>query len=50
MPHEGTNNIAFALISFASLADYEAYRARVGKLTPRLRSRGTAPSGATTQR
>jgi hypothetical protein len=29
MPHEGTNNIAFALISFASLADYEAYRARL---------------------
>jgi hypothetical protein len=25
-PHEGTNNIAFALISFRSLADYEAYR------------------------
>src|SRR4051795_2203051 len=29
MPHEGTNNIAFALISFASLADYEAYRAQL---------------------
>ena len=29
MPHEGTNNIAFALISFASLAEYEAYRARL---------------------
>lgn len=29
MPHEGTNNIAYALISFASLADYEAYRARL---------------------
>jgi hypothetical protein len=29
MPHEGTNNIAFALISFASLADYETYRARL---------------------
>ena len=29
MPHEGTNNIAFALISFESLADYEAYRARL---------------------
>jgi hypothetical protein len=27
MPHEGTNNIAFALISFESLAAYEAYRA-----------------------
>lgn len=29
MPHEGTNNIAFGLISFASLADYEAYRSRL---------------------
>jgi hypothetical protein len=29
MPHEGTNNIAFALISFASLAAYETYRARL---------------------
>jgi hypothetical protein len=29
MPHEGTNNIATALISFDSLAAYEAYRARL---------------------
>ena len=29
LPHEGTNNVALALISFASLADYEAYRARL---------------------
>ena len=29
MPHEGTNNIAFALVSFESLAAYEAYRARL---------------------
>jgi len=29
MPHEGTNNIAFGLISFENLADYEAYRARL---------------------
>jgi hypothetical protein len=29
MPHEGTNNIAFGLISFASLAAYEDYRARL---------------------
>ena len=29
LPHEGSNNIAFGLISFASLADYEAYRARL---------------------
>ena len=27
LPHEGTNTIAYGLISFASLADYEAYRA-----------------------
>ena len=29
MPHEGTNNIAFALISFENLAAYEAYRTRI---------------------
>jgi hypothetical protein len=29
MPHEGTNNIAFALVSFDSLASYEAYRTRL---------------------
>jgi hypothetical protein len=29
MPHEGTNNIAYALISFESLGAYEAYRARL---------------------
>lgn len=29
MPHEGTNNIAFGLISFATLADYESYRERL---------------------
>ena len=29
MPHEGTDNIAFALISFESLAAYETYRARL---------------------
>jgi hypothetical protein len=29
MPHEGTNNIGFALVSFDSLAAYEAYRARL---------------------
>lgn len=29
MPHEGTNNIASALISFESLAAYEAYRKRL---------------------
>ena len=29
MPHEGTNNIAMALISFETLAAYETYRARL---------------------
>lgn len=29
MPHEGTNNVALALISFESLAAYEAYRSRL---------------------
>ena len=29
LPHEGTNNIAHALLRFESLAAYEAYRARI---------------------
>src|SRR6202051_1035199 len=29
MPHEGADNIPYGLISFASLAAYEAYRARL---------------------
>lgn len=29
LPHEGTNHIAWGLISFASLAAYETYRARL---------------------
>lgn len=29
LPHEGTNNIAYGLISFESLAAYETYRARL---------------------
>jgi hypothetical protein len=29
LPHEGTNDVAFALIAFDSLAAYEAYRARL---------------------
>lgn len=28
-PHEGTNDVAFGLIGFDSLAAYEAYRARL---------------------
>lgn len=29
MPHEGTNNVAYGLISFENLAAYEAYRTRL---------------------
>ena len=29
LPHEGTNNVAWGLISFDSLAAYESYRARL---------------------
>lgn len=29
LPHEGTNNIAWGLIAFESLAAYEAYRTRL---------------------
>jgi NIPSNAP len=29
MPHESTNNVAFGLISFDSLAAYEDYRSRL---------------------
>ena len=29
MPHEGTNNVAHAMIGFESLAAYEAYRCKL---------------------
>jgi hypothetical protein len=29
LPHEGTNNVAWGLISFENLAAYEQYRARL---------------------
>lgn len=29
LPHEGANNIAYALFSFPSLAQYEEYRERI---------------------
>ena len=29
LPHEGTNDVAWGLISFDSLASYESYRARL---------------------
>ena len=32
MPHEGANDIALALFSFPSLADYEQYRAKAAKI------------------
>ena len=38
LPHEGTNNIAHALISFDSLAAYEAYRARL-RADPAIRAK-----------
>lgn len=31
LPHEGANNIALALFSFPSLADYEAYRHKMAE-------------------
>ena len=31
LPHEGPNNIAVALFSFPSLADYECYRTKAAK-------------------
>jgi|SRR5215471_10432715 len=37
LPHEGTSHVAWGLIAFASLADYEAYRARL-KADPDARS------------
>lgn len=36
LPHEGTNDIAWGLIAFESLAAYEAYRTRL-KLDPEAR-------------
>ena len=29
LPHEGTNDVAWGLISFPNLAEYEAYKARL---------------------
>jgi len=29
MPHEGTNDVAYGIIGFDSLAAYETYRARL---------------------
>jgi hypothetical protein len=40
LPHEGTNNVAWGLIAFNSLASYEAYRARL-KSDPEARDNFT---------
>lgn len=37
LPHEGTNDVAWGLVAFDSLASYEAYRARV-KSDPEARA------------
>lgn len=37
LPHEGTNDVAWGLIAFDSLASYEAYRARL-KADPEARA------------
>ena len=37
LPHEGTNNVAWGLIAFDSLAAYETYRAKL-KSEPEARS------------
>lgn len=37
LPHEGTNNVAWGLIAFSSLAAYEVYRAKL-KSDPEGRS------------
>jgi hypothetical protein len=42
MPHEGTNNIALALISFESLGAYESYRARLRSDTEGMANFGYA--------
>ena len=40
LPYEGTNNVAWGLIAFESLASYEAYRARL-KSDPEARENFT---------
>jgi hypothetical protein len=40
LPHEGTNNIAWGVIAFDSLASYEAYRTRL-KADPEARQNFT---------
>ena len=47
LPHEGTNDEAWGLVGFASLADYEAYRTRLNtddeaRAISRWRARGVS--------
>ena len=49
LPHEGTNDIAWGIIAFASLAEYETYRARLkadgeGRSTSNTRSASDSSS------
>ncbi len=45
LPHEGTNDIAWGLIGFDSLALYEAYRARLKADPEALENFGMARTG-----
>ncbi len=45
LPHEGTNDIAWGLIAFDSLAAYEAYRARLRSDPEARENFATAQSG-----
>ena len=45
MPHEGTNNVAQALVTFESLAAYETYRARVRQDAEGMANFRTAEEG-----
>ena len=42
LPHEGTNDVAWGLISFDSLAAYETYRARLRTDPPAMENFATA--------
>jgi hypothetical protein len=44
MPHEGTNDVAWGLIAFDSLADYENYRARLRSDSQAVANFGMAQS------
>ena len=46
LPHEGTNDVAWGLIAFDSLAAYEAYRARL-KADPAGRANFAVAAGRT---